>query len=148
MLQVFVKNCIKNVKKDIKQCFISISGGGRGVRTLAPVARPNSLANCPLHHLGIPPKCFLKNEYCKTILLINVGGEGGIRTHGTLQTHANFQDWCHKPTRPPLRVALTIFILPHKTSICQYLFYIFFNFCITLHLNLLHKLIIFLNLHN
>ena len=35
------------------------------------------------------------------------GGEGGIRTHGRLQTYANFQDWCHKPTRPPLRVAVS-----------------------------------------
>ena len=32
------------------------------------------------------------------------GGEGGIRTHDGLQTHANFQDWCLKPTRPPLHI--------------------------------------------
>ena len=37
-------------------------------------------------------------------ILINIGGEGGIRTHGRLLTYANFQDWCHKPTRPPLHI--------------------------------------------
>ena len=48
-------------------------------------------------------------------LTLLFGGEGGIRTHGTLLTHANFQDWCHKPTRPPLHIEdkcpATVFIL-------------------------------------
>ena len=38
------------------------------------------------------------------LALCKFGGEGGIRTHGRLQTYANFQDWCHKPTRPPLHI--------------------------------------------
>lgn len=37
----------------------------------------------------------------------SIGAEGGIRTHGRLLTYANFQDWCHKPTRPPLHMLLT-----------------------------------------
>ena len=46
-----------------------------------------------------------KSQIFVCYLTFSFGGEGGIRTHGTLQTHANFQDWCHKPTRPPLRVS-------------------------------------------
>ena len=38
----------------------------------------------------------------------SIGAEGGIRTHGRLLTYANFQDWCHKPTRPPLRIIIMI----------------------------------------
>ena len=72
-------------------------GGAERARTSAPITRPKSLANFPLHQLG----------YCSIILYKN-GGEGGIRTHGRLQTYANFQDWCHKPTRPPLRIAVTV----------------------------------------
>ena len=34
---------------------LSIFGGEGGDRTRAPVARPNSLANCPLHPLGTSP---------------------------------------------------------------------------------------------
>ena len=50
-----------------------------------------------------------KNHYVDIRYAISIsnfyfGGEGGIRTHGRLQTYANFQDWCHKPTRPPLRL--------------------------------------------
>ena len=119
------------------KCF----GGDERVRTSAPCYRPNCLANSPLHHLGTSPnniyikltnrfyyniflsdsQCFLiKNiSFFRWYALLFFGGEGGIRTHGTLQTHANFQDWCHKPTRPPLRVALTIFILPHSIIFCQ-----------------------------
>ena len=57
-----------------------------------------------------------------------IGGEGGIRTHGTLQTHANFQDWCHKPTRPPLHVSKTFFILTYFQGFCQYLFEFIINY--------------------
>ena len=50
-------------------------------------------------------KSFIINIFSNTY---KNGGEGGIRTHGRLQTYANFQDWCHKPTRPPLRITATI----------------------------------------
>ena len=65
----------------------------------------------------------------------SIGAEGGIRTHGRLQTYANFQDWCHKPTRPPLHwvaVFNNIYILAHFFILCQQilniliLFYYFF----------------------
>ena len=46
-------------KKNINLYQINVSGGERGVRTLAPLTRPNSLANCPLHHLGISPYYFI-----------------------------------------------------------------------------------------
>ena len=42
------------MKKDSILYYLK-SGGEGGVRTLAPLLRPNSLANCPLHHLGTPP---------------------------------------------------------------------------------------------
>ena len=38
---------------------INTIGGEWGARTLAPHTRPNSLANCPLHHLGNSPNYFL-----------------------------------------------------------------------------------------
>ncbi len=55
-------------------------GGDRGIRTLAPLAGPNSLANCPLRPTWV---CLLINlaDHCP---LYSLGGEGGIRTHGTL----------------------------------------------------------------
>ena len=43
------------MQKNTSYLLVNFLGGERGVRTLAPVARPNSLANCPLHHLGISP---------------------------------------------------------------------------------------------
>ena len=79
-------------------------GGVERVRTSAPLTRPNCLANNPLHHLGTTPFYYKKNEL-HHIHSFYFGGEGGIRTHGRLQTYGNFQDCCHKPTRPPLRVA-------------------------------------------
>ena len=91
-------------------------GGVERVRTSAPLTRPNCLANNPLHHLGTTPFCF--------------GGEGGIRTHGKLFTYANFQDWCLKPTRPPLQILVpsTVLILPYLYLACQVLFCSFFLF--------------------
>ena len=53
------------MKKDSILYYLK-SGGEGGVRTLAPLLRPNSLANCPLHHLGTSPY----NEYKKTPFLI------------------------------------------------------------------------------
>ena len=41
----------KRYKENIH--FISF-GVGERVRTSAPITRPSSLANCPLHHLGTP----------------------------------------------------------------------------------------------
>ena len=115
-------------------------GGERGVRTLAPITRPNSLANCPLHHLGISPNCIYKIiKKPQKIVYDNFstfffGGEGGIRTHGRLQTYANFQDWCHKPTRPPLQLFLTFINNSLYTNIffscLSIVFYYFFYFLI------------------
>ena len=39
--------------------------------------------------------------------VFHFGAEGGIRTHGRLLTYGNFQDCCHKPTRPPLHITVT-----------------------------------------
>ena len=45
----------KYVKKNTKlKSLYSYSGVGERVRSSAPIARPSSLANCPLHHLGTP----------------------------------------------------------------------------------------------
>ena len=66
-------------KKDIqKNVFF---GGDRGIRTLAPLAGPNSLANCPLRPTWV---CLLKKFSGLLRPLYLLGGEGGIRTHGTL----------------------------------------------------------------
>ena len=123
-------------------------GGERGVRTLAPLTRPNSLANCPLHHLGISPYhiiYIIKVRYVKISNFYVVGGEGGIRTHGTLQTHANFQDWCHKPTRPPLHIEdkcpATVFILAFLSAFVNSNFriFLFYNFIIFIFFLITHK---------
>ena len=42
-------------KKIPRTLFSVFFGGEGGDRTRAPVARPNSLANCPLHPLGTSP---------------------------------------------------------------------------------------------
>ena len=102
-----MKECHKKRYKASLACIFN--GGVERVRTSAPLSRPNCLANNPLHHLGTTPFCF--------------GGEGGIRTHGKLFTYANFQDWCLKPTRPPLHIIsitpFTVFILTYLWSACQ-----------------------------
>ena len=36
--------------------FDTSANGVRRIRTFAPITRPSSLANCPLHHLGMTPK--------------------------------------------------------------------------------------------
>ena len=81
------------------QRIVSLFGGDERIWTSAALTNPNSLANCPLQPLGYT------YIYIRKLAITNFqyfGGEGGIRTHGRLQTYANFQDWCHKPTRPPL----------------------------------------------
>lgn len=46
-----------DIKKALTYCIKAVNqyGGVRETRTLAPVARPTSLAGRPLHHLGITP---------------------------------------------------------------------------------------------
>lgn len=60
-------------------------GGEGGVRTLAPLLRPNSLANCPLHHLGTSP-------YLNKKMAEEVGFEPTVPFDIT-----SFQDWRLKP---------------------------------------------------
>lgn len=60
-------------------------GGEGGVRTLAPLLRPNSLANCPLHHLGTSP-------YINKKMAEEVGFEPTVPFDIT-----SFQDWLLKP---------------------------------------------------
>ena len=114
-------------------CFILlIFGGERETRTLAPLTRPTSLAGKPLHQLGyfsIFVNYIIKvnNTYILFTSYIT-GGEGGIRTHGRLQTYANFQDWCHKPTRPPLHISDNIY----NTTVLHTLSIEFFGFFINL----------------
>ena len=68
--------------------------GEWGIRTPAPVTRPNDLANRPLQPLeyfsrlnvivfGVLPNDNLRSAF---------GGEGGIRTHGPLRSH-----WFSRP---------------------------------------------------
>ena len=60
------------VMKKIRNCmllkcynFLYLFGVGERVRTSAPMTRPSSLANCPLHHLGTPTFIIKKVvEYC------------------------------------------------------------------------------------
>ena len=80
-----------------KWCFFS--GGERGIWTLAPVTRPTPLAGEPLHHLGISPLVNIINR--KTVIMQD-GGESGIRTHGALR-HDGFQDRSVMTTSVSLR---------------------------------------------
>ena len=75
--------------------------GGQGIRTLAPVSRPNPLAGDPLHHLGNPPEA---NYFPDTFLYRGkiCGGEDGIRTHVSLRTNG-FQDRLVMTTSIPLQ---------------------------------------------
>ena len=80
---------------------IVLFGGDRGIRTLAPLAGPNSLANCPLRPTWV---CLLKNlaDLCP----LSIWRRGWDSNPRYAHTYANFQDWCLKPTRPPLRIML------------------------------------------
>ena len=72
------------MKKDSILYYLK-SGGEGGVRTLAPLLRPNSLANCPLHHLGTSP-------YINKKMAEEVGFEPTVPFDIT-----SFQDWLLKP---------------------------------------------------
>ena len=76
----YLKKDIEVIKK-AKNNF----GGEGGVRTLAPLLRPNSLANCPLHHLGTSP-------YINKKMAEEVGFEPTVPFDIT-----SFQDWLLKP---------------------------------------------------
>lgn len=69
------------IKKHSFECFFCFGGECEG-RTRAPVSRPNTLAGCPLNHLGNSPKysvgfvqktvdifrsiCIITNTKCKS----------------------------------------------------------------------------------
>ena len=67
----------------------SFSGGDGEIRTLAPVTQPTPLAGAPLEPLEYVSEWF---NYFKKYLIKIVGGESGIRTHGSLRNH-----WFSRP---------------------------------------------------
>ena len=75
---------------ETRQAVSPESGGEGGTRTLAPVTRPTPLAGAPRHQLEyfsvswhpIPVK---SDVHC-AIVWKDVGGEGGIRTHGSFES--------------------------------------------------------------
>ena len=94
------------------QRFWTFFGVGERVRTSAALKEPYRFSkpapSASWVHLHLLISLYIKRPViCLKTFTVFIGAEGGIRTHGTLQTHANFQDWCHKPTRPPLHFFAT-----------------------------------------
>ena len=81
----------------------SFFGGDRGIRTLAALANPNSLANCPLRPAWVCLHFFKALRFYQTKCFIWRRGWDSNPRYA--HTYANFQDWCLKPTRPPLLVS-------------------------------------------
>ena len=101
---------VKRHKKKTTQC--CLCGGDREIRTLAALANPNSLANCPLRPAWV----------CLQIIWRRGWDSNPRYAH----TYANFQDWCLKPTRPPLRITLYKYNI--TLNDCQQIKLIFLKF--------------------
>ena len=126
---------------------ILYGGGEGGVRTLAPLLRPNSLANCPLHHLGTSPyltydinyntylticQVNLKNWFTKKrkstflgtlIMAEEVGFEPTVPFDIT-----SFQDWLLKPLGHSSKLTTSIIIsVFFYLSILFIIFYVYFE---------------------